>query len=208
MLKTAKDYRTEAKNNCEAYTGTLILITLVVMIIELIIGFTIKEKVVIDGMQVTQSRQPLSFLAIFLSGQIAIGWALVSKKVYSRSNLKFGDIFLGFNSNYFKWSWAYLLQAIYLSLWAIISFGVMAIIKSLAYSMTYYILEDHPTWSVNEAITESRRIMNGHKWRYFCLILSYLGWMILCVLSFGILSLWVTPRMNQATYLFYKDISA
>ena len=32
----------------------------------------------------------------------------------------------------------------------------------------------------NEAITESRRIMNGNKWRLFCLDFSFLGWELLC----------------------------
>ena len=81
----------------------------------------------------------------------------------------------------------------------------MAIIKSLAYSMTYFILDDNPSFSVKEAITESRRIMDGHKGELLCLMLSYFGWILLSVLTLGVLSLWVTPRIQQATYLFYLD---
>ena len=36
---------------------------------------------------------------------------------------------------------------------------------------------------------------------------SYIGWILLCSLTFGILSLWVIPRMNQASYLFYLKVS-
>ena len=34
--------------------------------------------------------------------------------------------------------------------------------------------------SANEAITESRRIMDGNKWRLFCLDFSFIGWELLC----------------------------
>ena len=40
----------------------------------------------------------------------------------------------------------------------------------------------HPGLTANEAITESRRIMDGNKWRLFCLDLSFLGWELLCTL--------------------------
>lgn len=37
-------------------------------------------------------------------------------------------------------------------------------------------MAEHPGLTANEAITESRRIMDGNKWRLFCLDLSFLGW--------------------------------
>ena len=206
MNKSASEYRLEAKTNCEEYKGVLIIIALITLIVNFVIGFTINEKVVVNGIELIESKQPLSFLALLLTGQLSIGWAAVSNTIYNRKELTVGTLFKGFKSNYFKWSWAYLLQSIYLVLWGIITLGIMAIVKSLSYSMTYYILEEHPDWSVNDAITESRRMMNGHKWQLFCLLLSYLGWLILCGLTFGILSLWITPRIEQAKYLFYKDI--
>ena len=72
--------------------------------------------------------------------------------------------------------------------------------------MTYYILNERDDVTANEAITMSRRMMKGNKWRLFCLDLSYIGWMILCVLTLGILTLWVNPRMKQARYIFFKEI--
>ena len=41
--------------------------------------------------------------------------------------------------------------------------------------MTPYIMAEHPGLTANEAITESRRIMDGNKWRLFCLDLSFLA---------------------------------
>ena len=49
--------------------------------------------------------------------------------------------------------------------------------------------------------------MDGHKWDYFSLMFRYIGWILLCALTFGILFVWILPKMNQTSYLFYLKIS-
>ena len=56
-------------------------------------------------------------------------------------------------------------------------------------------------------LQESKELMKGHKWELFCLMFSYIGWLILCVLTLGILSFWVTPKMHTAVYVLYKKIT-
>jgi uncharacterized membrane protein len=48
--------------------------------------------------------------------------------------------------------------------------------------------------------------MQGHKWRLFCLEVSYIGWFILSALTFGVLLLWVMPKYEVAHYEFFKDL--
>ncbi len=96
-----------------------------------------------------------------------------------------------------------LLKNIFLFLWALIP--IVGIVKMFSYAMTYYIKYDHPEYDWRQAITESRRMMNGHKWELFCLKLSFLGWMIvgaLCIVG----TLWVTPYMWVAEANFYEDL--
>jgi uncharacterized membrane protein len=204
-MKKAKDYRVAAQENCSKYTKTLIIITIITIIINLVINYTVKEKVDFEGYTFELTKQPLSFLALLISGPLSVGWASVCKKVHNKGALNVGDIFNGFTKKYFRNAWAYIIQSVYLVLWGIISFGIVSIVKSFSYAITYYILEDDPSISANEAITLSRRMMDGKKWRLFCLLISYLGWMILCALTLGILSLWVVPRIEQAMYSFYID---
>ena len=59
---------------------------------------------------------------------------------------------------------------------------IPGVVKAYSYAMTPYIMAEHPGLTANEAITESRRIMDGNKWRLFCLDLSFLGWELLCTL--------------------------
>ena len=72
--------------------------------------------------------------------------------------------------------------------------------------MVPYILRDHPEMTATEAINRSREIMNGRKWNLFCLQFSFIGWILLCGLTFGILTLWVYPYMQQAEANFYESI--
>lgn len=98
-----------------------------------------------------------------------------------------------------------LLIGIFVSLWSLLLF-IPGIIKSLSYSQTYLLLKDHPEYSLLEAITESRKRMNGYKWKYFLLNLSFIGWGILCLLSFGIGFLWLSPYISTANATFYNEL--
>ena len=71
------------------------------------------------------------------------------------------------------------LQGLYTALWTLL-LVIPGIVKTYSYAMTPYIMSEHPSLTANEAITESRRIMNGNKWRLFCLDFSFIGWELLC----------------------------
>ena len=73
------------------------------------------------------------------------------------------------------------LQGLYTALWSLL-LVIPGIVKTYSYAMTPYIMSEHPSLTANEAITESRRIMNGNKWRLFCLDFSFIGWELLCSL--------------------------
>lgn len=100
-----------------------------------------------------------------------------------------------------------LLVNVYTALWTLL-FIIPGIVKSYSYAMTIYISKDRPELSAEECIQESRRMMSGHKGKLFLLDLSYIGWFLLCILTCGILSLWVTPKMQTAHALFYEDLKA
>ncbi|HDX9577475.1 TPA: DUF975 family protein [Bacillus pseudomycoides] len=100
----------------------------------------------------------------------------------------------------------YLLMYVYVVLWTLLLI-IPGIIKSFSYSMTYFILNDHPEYTANQAITESRRMMDGHKMDYFLLCLSFLGWFILSIFTLGIALLWLTPYFYMTSAAFYEEVS-
>lgn len=98
-----------------------------------------------------------------------------------------------------------LLMNVYIFLWTLLLI-VPGIIKSISYSQTYYVLKDNPELKFNEAIERSMEMMEGHKMQYFLLMLSFIGWIILIILTCGILSLWVTPYMNATFANYYEYV--
>lgn len=99
-----------------------------------------------------------------------------------------------------------LLQTLYVILWSLL-FVIPGIIASYRYAMTSFILAENPELTASEAIDRSKELMDGNKWRLFCLGLSFIGWGILCVFTLGIGNLWLTPYIQAAFAAFYRDIT-
>lgn len=98
-----------------------------------------------------------------------------------------------------------LLATIFTALWSLL-FVIPGIVKAIAYSQCYFIALEHPEYDANTCITESRKMMNGHKWEYFCLQFSFIGWMIVGSFCLGVGTLWVAAYMNAANAAFYEDL--
>ena len=89
---------------------------------------------------------------------------------------------------------AYLLQTIFVALWTLLLI-VPGIIAALSYSMTYFIIAEDSSISASEAITKSKKMMKGNKWKQACLGFRFTGWFLLAILSFGIGFLWLFPYL-------------
>lgn len=100
-----------------------------------------------------------------------------------------------------------IVMGIFVFLWSLLLI-IPGIIKTLAYSQAFYLLRDHPEYSILEAIRESRKRMKGYKWKYFLLQLSFIGWGFLAVISLGIGFLWLIPYMATTNAGFYNDFIA
>lgn len=84
---------------------------------------------------------------------------------------------------------------------------VPGIIIYLACSQVVYILAENENIKIMEALDLSERMMQGHKWEYFKLQLSYLGWILFVIITLGIGIIWVQPYIETTNALFYKEIS-
>ena len=75
-----------------------------------------------------------------------------------------------------------------------------------SYALAPYILAENPDMTPTEAITRSKEIMYGNRWRLFCLNFSFIGWNILSVFTLGILSFWIEPWRNASVAAFYRSL--
>ncbi|HDR7654931.1 MULTISPECIES: DUF975 family protein [Bacillus] len=160
------------------------------------------------GWEAANESLTVTIIAMFIIGPLTVGASYFVLNVIRGTNARIGHIFRWFNdgSKFMKSFLTYLLMNVYLILWTLLLI-IPGIIKSFSYSMTYFILNDHPEYTANQAITESRRMMNGHKMDYFLLCLSFLGWFILSILTLGIGFLWLVPYFYTTSAAFYEEIS-
>lgn len=100
---------------------------------------------------------------------------------------------------------AFLWQLLWITLWSML-FIIPGIIKSYEYSMIYYIASEYKNVSVIDAMNISKTITKGHKWDLFVMDLSFLGWILLSVISCGVGFLWIIPYMTMTEINAYHAI--
>lgn len=138
---------------------------------------------------------PLTVGFSFFGLRLVRGWEVSSTlpyRVFSAQN--YGRITLTF-----------FMMQLFIFLWSLLLI-IPGIVKSFSYAMTPYILMDHPEMGWREAITESRRMMDGHKGRLFVLMLSFILWGLFVVITLGIGVLYVAPYMEATTANFYRAL--
>jgi uncharacterized membrane protein len=122
-----------------------------------------------------------------------------------KQNVDIGDLFKGAEHHLSDLVMLGLIKNVFIMLWSLL-FIIPGIVKSYSYSMAYYIKLDHPEYDWKRCLDESQRIMNGYKWKLFCLDFSFIGWILLGSLVCGIGTLWVVPYQYAARANFYQDM--
>lgn len=193
MTKNAKFFREAAWSQLTGKWQSAVIFSLVYMAIVLVINY------------VGTKNDYISFLSMLLLYPLQYG-AAVAFLGFKRTgvDVKIGDMFVGFN-DYGRVFVTILLQTLYIVLWSLL-LVVPGIIKAISYSQTIYILKDNPELKFNGAIERSMAMMEGHKMEAFLLGISFIGWLLLGVLTLGIGMLWVTPYMSTAYAHFYDYV--
>jgi len=176
-----------------------------------------------------------AMVTIVVGGAGRMGYARFNLNLVDNKEAALSDLFSqfhrlgdGFCMNF--------LVGLYIVLWSLL-FVIPGIIKAYSYAMTPYILSEHPEMTATDAITESRELMDGNKWRLFCLEWSFIGWDLLCsaplLIALGVLisiavrtesllvifwliplsiplnvgGLFLRPYREAAYAAFYRDVS-
>ena len=140
--------------------------------------------------------------ALLLTGPLTYGLYRMMIGVVCGKKADWNDILTGFKEAFGNSLVLSLLHALFLVLWSLL-LVVPGIIKSYSYSRAMYIQQDNPTMGANDCITQSREMMNGYKWKLFCLDFSFIGWYLLGVLCLGVGTIFVVPYHHMARTNFY-----
>ena len=177
-----------------------------------------------------------AIVAFIIGGAGKLGYAIFNLNLVDRREAAFSDLFSQFYRLGDGFCMSFLV-GLYTFLWSLL-FVIPGIVKAFSYAMTPYILAENPDMTATEAITASRRLMDGNKFRLFCLGFSFIGWKLLCavpvlaavlavtgklmaggsvaallwLIPSGIPSfagsLFLTPYMEAAYAAFYREITA
>ena len=145
----------------------------------------------------------LGIFALLVSGPLTVGLGMYCLRVWRGEETSLEQVFTDGFSNYGHTLGGTLRMALFTFLWSLL-FVIPGIVKGFAYSMTPYILGDCPKVSATDALKLSMRMMKGHKFEYFVLQLSFIGWGLLSALTLGILNIfYVSPYFNLSCAGYY-----
>lgn len=144
------------------------------------------------------------FPVAFLTGVFSQGLTSIQLNLSNNMNVELGDLFS---------QMSFFIGCGILTLIINIAFFILPfffffplIIGYYALSMAPFVYVDDPYMSPLEAISESIRIMNGHKIDLFKLHLNFLLWILLGFVTLGLAFIYVVPYVLQAEANFYNDI--
>ena len=154
---------------------------------------------------ITVASNAVPFIGVLIVTP-AFGLSLITIYLNLTKGLKLeiGNMFSGFNDFWSAFKVQFLC-GIFTFLWLLL-FIIPGYIKALSYSMSMYVLAENPRMNALEAIDCSKKMMKGHKLELFILILSFIGWNLLAILTLGILYIWLLPYMQASMANFYKSL--
>ena len=120
---------------------------------------------------------------------------------YGDTNL--GNLFGAFRAGrYLSTVKTMFLMGLYIFLWSLL-FVIPGIIKMYQYRMAPYLIMEDPSLTTEQALNLSRRMTDGEKWDMFVLDLSFIGWILLGALTFGIGTLFLLPYIEATQAQLY-----
>ncbi|HEY5653788.1 MAG TPA: DUF975 family protein [Pontiella sp.] len=141
---------------------------------------------------------------LIIYGAVIVGFMGFFLGIAQEGDARLELLFVGFR-RFWKSFGVYFFYTLFVYLWTSL-FIIPGIIAAYRYMMAFFIIADDEDCGALEAISRSKAMMVGNKWKFFCLQWRFLGWGILCVMTFGIGFLWVIPYMQTSFAKFYEDV--
>lgn len=199
--------RAELKSTAkEQLRGRLGLAIITVLVSNLIINSYNMFKGVDFVIEISENLTlTLNLISLIFGGVVSTGLSkFLLNFTTNREVPKFADLFSQFKI-FFKALGLFILMGIAIILGTLF-FIIPGIIVALMFSQAFYILAENPNKGIFECLEESSNLMHGYKWELFVLQLSFIGWELLAVLTFGIASLWINPYQKVTEANFYLKL--
>ena len=209
----SSEIKLKAKELLDGKKGKAALMILVMCAISAVVNYLVNkilpgETKVVEyfGVEMTQTTaNPIaSLITSFVSLFLSLGMASYFMKIARGEDPEITELFSKGNILLKVFVSAFL--AGLLIICGTVAFIIPGIIIALGLSMINYIYIDNPEVGMVEVLKQSWNMMKGHKWSYFCLGLSFLGWILLTPFTLFLLFFWLIPYMGVSTVVFYEEI--
>ncbi|MDD5989558.1 MAG: DUF975 family protein [Bacteroidales bacterium] len=212
-MQLNSELRAQARERLDGKWGTFVLMTFLMCVIQVLLQIPSYIGSLLEVLSPENAMASLSFSNIsnILSLlALPLGWGLTVSLLrnHREESVDIENLFDGFRrGRYVRVFCALFLVNLFTFLWTLLLI-IPGIMKAFSYALTPYILLDEPELTAKQAISRSCEIMQGRRWKLFCLYFSFIGWGILCLLTFGIGFLWLAPYINASIAAFYEDARA
>lgn len=195
-MKRNSELKKQASGALEGSWGAAALITLVAALI-------VSVPDLPSRLSQSDGASAWGILSLLLL-PLSYGYAVLFLGAVRGVKPDFARLFDGFK-DYGRILGTLLLMKVYTVLWALLLL-VPGVVKSYSYSMTEFILKDHPELAYNAAIERSMAMMSGYKMKLFLMDLSFIGWAILSLCTLGIGFLFLAPYATASHAAFYEEL--
>ncbi len=83
---------------------------------------------------------------------------------------------------------------------------IPGIIAAYVYYMVLYVKAMNKEYSYKESIKEGKKLMRGKKMDFFIFQLSFIPWIILCIITLGLALIWFIPYYTIAEAMYYEKL--
>ena len=223
---TASEIRQEARKSLTGKWGKAALATLVFFVIDYVISFVLNLVPAIGVIASTVISVPLSFgFIVVVMAKLKRGEEISYIEFFKNGFDKFAKVW-----QVTLWIFVKMLAPIVVAIVGaiVMTSGVtmsvaesstgsvltilgvvvylVGIPRAYSYKLALYIINDNPDMLAKETVEKSAEIMNGHRWEFFWLQLTFIGWAFLACLTFGIGMLWLIPYIQVSTVAFYDNL--
>ncbi|MBR6040151.1 MAG: DUF975 family protein [Clostridia bacterium] len=155
---------------------------------------------------ITLAVSVVGILYTFLFGNvIKVGISGIRLKAYRKETFRIVELFSGLKQ-YKRIVGTMALYTLFVTL-GFMCFIVPGIIVALGLFEVPYLLNEDPSLSGMDAIRRSWENMKGHKGELFGLAMSFFGWIMLTILTLGVLAIFYTgPYMALAEAGYYHEL--
>ena len=200
MKRSSSEFRVAARKALSGRWSQAAMFTFVYLLMALLIQFVVEGIAIAIGQKQSIGS---SIVSTFLVLPLSYAFLISILRVVRGGEFELSKLFTPYGD--VRVYSTGILCHLYTFLWSLLLI-IPGIIKFYSYAMTFYIISDDPTIEGNAAIEKSMAMMKGHKMELFLLDLTFIGWILVGIITLCIGFLWVGPYIDAAHACFYESI--